>query len=147
MADVVTGNQQWDFPADQIPVPLKNKQVKECHLEILNIGYGANHAILRLVFKHPQKAASTYAPAGTRGLIINLAVNGPVAAAPAIAGEFEVQTFVYEGQHERAAFTHGLPIKGKKTVNRFLRVLESAKLLPCSFSFVHPDAVGCRDFT
>lgn len=146
MAAVAPGDQDWDYPAERVPAPLLNRKVSSCELDLLHQGNGANHAILRLVFKHPQTAASPHAPAGTTGLMINLEVNARVEAPGPIAGQLTVRTIRYTGANNRASFTIEIPIKGERRVNRFLKVLESANLTPCSFAYVHPDAVGCRDF-
>lgn len=146
MAGVVS-NQAWvhNPPLERIPVAILNRIVSECHLDILSTGPGANHAILRLIFRHPQAVASQHAPAGATGLKVDLAVNGKVAPGP-IASELAVETIAYIGPHKDAAHSVEMLVKGEKRVNSFLKVLESAKLLPCLFDYVYPDAVGCRDF-
>ncbi|KAJ5343696.1 hypothetical protein MYU51_018233 [Penicillium brevicompactum] len=146
MAGVVS-NQAWvhNPPLERIPVAILNRIVSECHLDILNHGPGANHAILRLMFRHPQAVASQHAPAGTTGVKVDLAVNGRIVPGP-IASELAVKTFTYIGPNIHASHSAEILVVGEKRVNDFLKVLESAKLLPCSFDYVLPDAVGCRDF-
>ncbi|CAG7924818.1 unnamed protein product [Penicillium olsonii] len=146
MAANVLTNQTWELSAEYVPVPLQNKLISQCFLELLHLGPGANHAILRLVFKHPQVEASPRAPAGTLGLILNLEINGAIAA-PSVPGEFVVRTLTAAGPHPKAVQSAELPVRGRKRVSNFLAVLKTAHLLPCTFNYIYPDAVGCRDFT
>ncbi|CAG8254521.1 unnamed protein product [Penicillium salamii] len=146
MAQNVTGTQTWAISTDHVPVPLQNKIVTDCFLEMLNLSYGANHAILRVVFKHPQLEASPRAPANTLGLVINLEINGRIAA-PSVPGDVVVRTHAHVGTHLRAVRSIPIPVRGKKRVRHFLAVIRTAHLLPCFFDYIHPDAVGCRDFT
>ncbi|CAG8935551.1 unnamed protein product [Penicillium salamii] len=145
MAQNVTRTQTWAISTDPVPVPLQNKIVTECYLEMLNLGRGANHAILRLVFKHPQVKASPRAPANTLGLVINLEINGRLAP-PSVSGDVVVRTHAHTGTHQRAVRSIPLHVRGKKRVRHFLAVIKTAHLLPCFFDYIDPDAVGCRDF-
>lgn len=103
-----------------------------------------NHAILRLVFQHPQTNASPRAPANTQGLKLELAIGDRVE--PPIPGELVLKTLSYVGPHRQAVKTVELPMRENKTVRDFLAVVDRVDLLPCQFAALGEDIVGCRDF-
>lgn len=141
---VATANLSWELSKESVPVPLQNKLVDHCLLELLSLGDGANHAILRLVFKHPQVEASSRAPANTQGVRMDLALQGVIKKdTGSVEGQLVVKTFTYTGAHRNAAVSHMLPVKGQKAVRHFINVAQQVNLTPCDFD---AELFGCRDF-
>lgn len=129
-----------------MPHKLQNKVVDHCLLELLGYGNGANHAILRLVFKNPQVQASPWGPANVQGVTMELEVQDE-ARLGTVEGQLVVKTFRFTGPHRRACISYKLLVQGHRTVSDFMNVANKANLTPCDFYFVGLDIVGCRDFT
>ncbi|KAJ5506920.1 hypothetical protein N7453_005877 [Penicillium expansum] len=142
---VATANLSWDLSKGPVPPPLQNKLVDHCLLELLQYANGSNHAILRLVFKHPQVGASSRAPANTQGVRMELEVQDEAGTGP-VEGQLVFKTFTYTGTHRNAAVSHMLPVKGQKAVRHFINIAQKVKLTPCDFNSLNSDTVGCRDF-
>ncbi|CAI7618125.1 unnamed protein product [Penicillium glandicola] len=143
--EIATGNLSWDLSKGPVPAPLQNKLVDHCLLEFLHYGNAANHAILKLVFKHSQPEASSRAPANTRGVTMELEIQDEIEAGR-VEGQLIVETFDYTGAHKSAAISHRLPVKGRKSVRHFINVAQNVKLTPCDFNTANGEAFGCRDF-
>lgn len=155
----------WDYSIETLPTTLQSKVVDQCFLEILNYGTGVNHCLLRLLFKHEQAVTNAHTPSGTRGILLDFSataaapapvVPGPGAPPPVVPagpvpvpGDMNMRTFRYDGAHRSSVHRVNLPIKGRKPrkVKDFLKVLDTASLLPCDFEYINTETVGCRDFT
>lgn len=145
-------------PKDKLPPALRNRKVARCYLEFLNavdIDRGeseserraiANHTILRLRFANEQTEASEHAPAGTKGLLINLKVTPPYGNV-IVQGVLTAATFIYDGPHMQCSRQWELPVGRNNYVRDLISVIVKNKMLPCGFNDEHPVSVrGCRDF-
>lgn len=137
-----------------IPFGLGNKRIAECVLEFLDVGAlddaktddpkRSNHCMLRLIFSQTLQADTPYAPAGTRGVVLNIEPDDIHESTA--TGKIHLKTFHHPGVHARALKVYDLPVRGDQRVRDFVRIVKNSGMVPCSFNARDDSLVGCKDF-
>lgn len=157
------GNKDYSFTGvSSIPLSLQACSVEKCSLEFMSYADPINHCMTRLTFKHVQVDANEWAPAGTRGVLIDCQFvpigiwtsKDDIPEGVAHPSRVRVQTFTYVGPHRGAVKVVDIPVKNGPDnkhdwkVCDFLRTIEEAEMSPAAFTHDVGERVnGCRDWT
>lgn len=154
------GSKTWIMDGESIfPRYLERKMISKCSLEFVDTGPLPSsapeclerlvHCILRLTLKHAQASNASFAPIGTKSLVLDVTeLNAPpiTASVEWVPVKIFIKACTYEGSHRDAMKVIDLPVTEKKTVKDFLRVLGTPGLDTCQFICIEDCLFGCRDF-